>query len=127
MSTAKKEVLSAEYSVSFTGIGLESRQAFDGSLIIITAPMSWVLLGAGMKNSLGRFRRNEADSHGRGPVTDCLMHADEMLMGKLHVETQWWIALLKTANTLPTHTPTPIDSDSTQLGTLPDVSTLLKS
>lgn len=89
--------------------------------------MSWVLLGAGMKNSLRRFRRNEADSHGRGPVTDCLMHADKMLMGKLHVEKQWWRALLKTAHTLPTHSPTPIDSDSTQLGTLPDVSTLLKS
>lgn len=49
--------------------------------------MSGALLGAGMKNSLGRFQRNEAGSHGRGPVTDCLMHADEMLMGKLHVES----------------------------------------
>lgn len=89
--------------------------------------MSGALLGAGMKNSLGRFRRNEADSHGRGPVTDCLMHADEMLMGKLHVEKQWWRALLKTANTLPTHSPTPNGSDSKQLGTLQNVSTLLQA
>lgn len=79
-----------------------------------------------MKNSLGRFRRNEADSHGRGPACIKQSVTDEMLMGKLHVETQWRRALLKTANTLPTHSPTPSDNDSTQLGTLPDVSTLLK-
>lgn len=84
--------------------------------------MSEALLGAGMKNSSGKFRRNEVDSHGRGPVTDCLMHVDEMLMGEAHVETWRWRALFKTA--LPTHFPTPDDSDSTQLRVLLGVSVL---